>query len=104
MQPPSTRTLGVPIRMLSMFRSRPLSLAILLAVAPLSASAGERADLLLRTATGVDGEHASTRAGQSGVNRGQDLVALGPDAQLRRQWSAAHQTDAGGKYLIPGLW
>ena len=34
-----------------MFRSRPLSLAILLAVAPLSASAAERADLLIRNAT-----------------------------------------------------
>ena len=70
MQTPSTRTLGVPIRMLSMFRSRPLSLAILLAVAPLSASAGERADLLIRNATVVDVEHASTRAGQSVVIRG----------------------------------
>ena len=39
MQTPSTRTLGVPTRMLSMFRSRPLSLAILLAVAPLGAAA-----------------------------------------------------------------
>ncbi|MFB5206685.1 hypothetical protein, partial [Stenotrophomonas sp. 3diitr2024] len=33
-----------------MFRSRPLSLAILLAVAPLSVSAAERADLLIRNA------------------------------------------------------
>ncbi|PSD25647.1 hypothetical protein C7E17_26335, partial [Stenotrophomonas maltophilia] len=44
-------TVGVPIRMLSMFRSRPLSLATLLAVAPLSASAAERADLMIRNAT-----------------------------------------------------
>ena len=83
-----------------MFRSRPLSLAILLAVAPLSASAGERADLLIRNATVVDVEHASTRAGQSVVIRGEDIVAVGPDAQLRSQWSAARQIDAKGKYLI----
>jgi len=87
-----------------MFRSRPLSLAILLAVAPLSASAAERADLLIRNATVVDVEHASTRAGQSVVIRGEDIVAVGPDAQLRGQWSAARQIDAKGKYLIPGLW
>lgn len=87
-----------------MFRSRPLSLAILLAVAPLSASAAERADLLIRNATVVDVEHASTVAGQSVVIRGEDIVAVGPDAQLRSQWSAARQIDAKGKYLIPGLW
>ncbi len=87
-----------------MFRSRPLSLAILLAVAPLSASAAERADLLIRNATVVDVEHASTLAGQSVVIRGEDIVAVGPDAQLRSQWSAARQIDAKGKYLIPGLW
>jgi hypothetical protein len=51
--------------MLSMFRSRPLSLAILLAVAPLSASAAERADLLIRNATVVDVEHASTWPGRA---------------------------------------
>lgn len=87
-----------------MFRSRPLSLAILLAVAPLSASAAERADLLIRNAIVVDVEHASARAGQSVVIRGEDIVAVGPDAQLRGQWSAARQIDAKGKYLIPGLW
>ena len=87
-----------------MFRSRPLSLAILLAVAPLSVSAAERADLLIRNAIVVDVEHASTRAGQSVVIRGEDIVAVGPDAQLRGQWSAARQIDAKGKYLIPGLW
>lgn len=36
--------------------------------------------------------------------RGEDIVAVGPDAQLRSQWSAARQIDAKGKYLIPGLW
>lgn len=87
-----------------MFRSRPLSLAILLAVAPLSASAAERADLLIRNATVVDVEHASTLTGQSVVIRGEDIVAVGPDAQLRSQWSTARQIDAKGKYLIPGLW
>ena len=55
-----------------MFRSRPLSLAILLAVAPLSASAAERADLLLRNATVVDVEHARSLPGQSGVVRGDE--------------------------------
>jgi len=38
------------------------------------------------------------------VIRGEDIVAVGPDAQLRSQWSAARQIDAKGKYLIPGLW
>jgi predicted amidohydrolase YtcJ len=28
------------------------------------------------------------------VIRGEDIVAVGPDAQLRDQWSAARQIDA----------
>jgi len=87
-----------------MFRSHPLSLAVLLAVAPLSASAAERADLLIHNATVVDVEHARSVPGQSVVIRGEDIVAVGPDAQLRSQWSASRQIDAKGKYLIPGLW
>ncbi|WP_447610699.1 amidohydrolase family protein [Stenotrophomonas maltophilia] len=59
---------------------------------------------VIRNATVVDVEHASTLAGQSVVIRGEDIVAVGPDAQLRSQWSAARQIDAKGKYLIPGLW
>src|SRR6185437_831057 len=82
---------AVPTRMPSMFRSHPLSLAVLLAVAPLSASAAERADLLIRNATVVDVEHARSVPGQSVVIRGEDIVAVGPDAQLRSQWSASRQ-------------
>jgi predicted amidohydrolase YtcJ len=92
--------------MLSMFRSRPLSLAILLAVAPLSASAAERADLLIRNATVVDVEHASTpaagRAERGDPWRGHRRRRSGRAAA--QPWSAARQIDAKGKYLIPGLW
>ncbi|KAG0941374.1 hypothetical protein G6F58_012933 [Rhizopus delemar] len=65
-----------------MFRFHSLSLAVLVAVAPLSASAAERADLLIRNATVVDVEHANTLPGQSVVIRGEDIVAVGqvPDS------------------------
>jgi len=81
----------------------PLTLATLLALAP-PVFAAEHADLLLRHATVVDVEHGRTLAGQAVAIRGEDIVAVGPDGTIARQWKADSTVDANGRYLIPGLW
>ena len=83
-----------------------LSLAIsaLFAVALPALAAPSSADVLIRHATVVDVEHARLQPGQAVAIRGQDIVAVGDDATLARQWQATQVVDAGNRYLIPGLW
>lgn len=72
---------------------------------PAAAQDGSRqADLLIRHATVIDVEQARGEPGQSVVIRGEQIVAVGPDAEIARRWSGARQIDASGRYLIPGLW
>ena len=80
-----------------------LLLSALLVMSP-AVSAAERADLIIRHATVVDVEHATTRPGQTVVVRGDAIVAVGKDAELARAWTAPQQIDGRGRYLIPGLW
>ncbi|MEG2805746.1 amidohydrolase family protein, partial [Stenotrophomonas sp.] len=81
---------------------RALVPTLLLLSAP--AFSAEQADLIIRHATVVDVEHARTVANQGVVVRGQDIVAVGDDALMARQWTAAREVQAKGRYLIPGLW
>jgi imidazolonepropionase-like amidohydrolase len=76
---------------------------LLLALAPV-ALAAEQADLIIRHATVVDVEHATTRADQAVVVRGNDIVAVGEDRVIAGQWSASRRIDGKGRFLIPGLW
>ena len=84
----------------------PLSLAIsaLFAVALPALAAPSSADVLIRHATVVDVEHARLQPGQAVAIRGRDIVAVGDDGTLARQWQATQVVDAGNRYLIPGLW
>ena len=75
-----------------------------LALATHSVSAREPADLLIRHASVVDVEHARTVADQAVVTRAERIVAVGPDAAIVAHWRATTTIDAGGHYLIPGLW
>jgi imidazolonepropionase-like amidohydrolase len=75
---------------------------LLMLAAP--AFSAEQADLIIRQATVVDVEHARTQPNQSVVVRGADIVAVGEDKAIARQWRAPRQVDAKGRYLIPGLW
>lgn len=70
----------------------------------LAMAATQHADLMIRDAVLVDVEHARTLPGQSVVIRGEDIVAVGPDAAMSRQWDARRDVDAQGRYLMPGLW
>ncbi|MGH8043763.1 MAG: amidohydrolase family protein, partial [Stenotrophomonas sp.] len=76
---------------------------LLLALAPV-ALAAEQADLIIRHATVVDVEHATTHADQAVVVRGNDIVAVGEDRVIATQWNASRRIDGKGRFLIPGLW
>ena len=80
-----------------------LLLSVLLVISP-AVSAAEQADLIIRHATVVDVEHATTRPNQTVVVRGDAIVAVGKDGELADAWTAPQQIDGRGRYLIPGLW
>ena len=81
---------------------RALVPTLLILAAP--AWSAEQADLIIRHATVVDVEQARTRGNQSVVVRGAEIVAVGDDKVIARQWQAARRIEAKGRYLIPGLW
>ncbi len=80
-----------------------LLLSLLLAMSP-AVSAAERADLIIRHATVVDVEQATTHSDQAVVVRGDAIVAVGADAAIAKAWTAERRIDGSGRYLIPGLW
>lgn len=61
-------------------------------------------DVIIRHVTIVDVEAARTVAGQAVVLRGADIVAVGADAAIAKDWRARRTVEARGRYLIPGLW
>jgi len=80
--------------------------AILAAIAlalPLAVSAGQ-ADLLIRHTSVVDVEHARLLPDQAVATAGDRIVAVGPDAEIAKGWTARQSVDGQGRYLIPGLW
>ena len=81
-----------------------LALSSLLVLAPPALAARSNADVLVRHATVVDVEHGRTLPGQAVAIRGDEIVAVGEDKALARQWRAATTIDARDRYLIPGLW
>ena len=68
------------------------------------AAAQERADLLVRHATIVDVEHGRLIEDQAVATRGDSIVAVGRDGDMAKAWRAKATIEAGGKFLIPGLW
>lgn len=87
-----------------MKKSLTCAIAALLAVAAPAFAAKPKGDLMIRHATVVDVEHARTLADQAVVVRGNDIVAVGADAAIAGAWRASRSLEAGGRYLIPGLW
>jgi len=86
---------------------KPLLAAIfgaLLAAASPASAASQRGDVIVCDVTVIDVEAAMAVAGQAVVLRGDNIVAVGPDAKIARDWRAARQIDGKGKFLIPGLW
>lgn len=80
--------------------------AILAAIslALLQAAAQGQADVLIRHATVIDVEHRRVIPDQAIAISGRDIVAVGSDADVATNWSAAQTLEAQNRYLIPGLW
>jgi imidazolonepropionase-like amidohydrolase len=81
-----------------------LALPLAASLLPFQAMAQQEADVLIRHATVVDVEHARTVSDQAVATKGERILAVGKDAEVAKSWSARHQIDASGRYLIPGLW
>ena len=80
------------------------TVAALFALASPAFAANPPADVMIRHATVVDVEHARAVADQAVVLRGNDIVAVGADAEIARAWQASRTVEAKNRYLIPGLW
>ncbi|WP_422062245.1 amidohydrolase family protein [Sphingopyxis sp.] len=80
-----------------------LAPAILASAAPAFA-AQKHGDVVIRHVTVVDVEGATTVGGQAVVLNGADIVAVGADAAIARDWRARRTIEGRGRYLIPGLW
>ena len=78
--------------------------AIALSFGAAQAGAREQADVLVRHATVVDVEHGRLIKDQAVATRGDRIVAVGRDAEVAKAWRAKATIQAGGKFLIPGLW
>ena len=65
--------------------------------------AAEHVDLLIRSATVVDVRSGTLDAERSIIIRGGGIVAIG-DAAIAGRYRAARTVDAGGRFVIPGLW
>lgn len=83
-------------------------LAILAFVLPALASpafaAPRPSDIIIRHVTVVDVERGQVVAGQAVVLKGGDIVAVGADASVAKDWRAKQMVEGKGRYLIPGLW
>ncbi|MGX5731306.1 amidohydrolase family protein [Pseudoxanthomonas beigongshangi] len=83
----------------SLLSAAPFALAL-----ALPGFAAEPADVVIRHAAIVDVANARVLPDQTVVLRGQDIVAVGADAELAEHWQAKRSIDGRGRFLIPGLW
>jgi len=80
----------------------PLIATLLASSAP--ALAAEQADTMIRYVTVIDVEHARAVKDQAVVLRGRDVVAVGKDGAIVREWQARDVVEGKGRFVIPGLW
>ncbi|TCM15750.1 imidazolonepropionase-like amidohydrolase [Novosphingobium sp. PhB165] len=80
----------------------PLIAGLMASASP--ALAASEGDLMIRHVTVIDVEHAREVKDQAVVLRGADIVAVGGDGEVARQWHAQDVVEGKGRFLIPGLW
>lgn len=80
-----------------------LALPLMIAARP-AAAMPQHADVIIRNVTVIDVEAAEPIVGQAVVLKGADIVAVGADAAIARNWRARRSVEGKGRYLIPGLW
>ena len=76
----------------------------LLALGQPALAAQKQGDVIIRHVTLIDVEAAKALADQAVVLHGDDIVAVGSDADIARGWRATQKVDGKGRFLIPGLW
>ncbi|WP_447750275.1 amidohydrolase family protein [Sphingopyxis fribergensis] len=76
----------------------------LMAFAPPAFAAVKQGDVIIRHVTLIDVEAAEAHDGQAVVLQGDDIVAVGPDAAIAKDWRAKQVVEGKGRFLIPGLW
>lgn len=76
----------------------------LLAFALPALAAPRAGDVLIRHVTLIDVEAATAREEQAVVLSDDDIVAVGDDAAIARDWQAKQVVEGDGRFLIPGLW
>ncbi|MEO7468367.1 MAG: amidohydrolase, partial [Sphingobium limneticum] len=80
-------------------------IALIASPAPaLAAPAPQRGDMIIRHVSVIDVEHGRANADQAVVLRGPDIVAVGPDKAIAKNWQAAGTIEGKGRFLIPALW
>ena len=73
-------------------------------MAPTPSVAASTADVVVRHVNVIDVEQGRVVADQAVAIRGGDIAAVGDDAAVAAAWRASRTVDAGGRYLMPGLW
>lgn len=80
------------------------AVGVVLALASPACAASRQGDVMIRDATIIDVEHGRTIPHQAIVTRGGDIVAVGTDKVIARQWTASRTINASNRFVIPGLW
>jgi imidazolonepropionase-like amidohydrolase len=81
-----------------------LPLALAFSLTAMAARAAEPVDLLIEDGTVVDVATGALSPNTTVAVRGGDIVALAPTAAARKTYSAAKVVQAGGRFVMPGLW
>lgn len=79
-------------------------LAFALATVAPAFAAPQQGDIMIRHVTIIDVENAQTVSGQAVLLKGGDIVAVGTDASVAKDWRAKQIVEGKDRYLIPGLW
>lgn len=81
-----------------------VAVAVVAACATTPDSTREAVDLMIRDARVVDVATGVVTPSRTVVIRGGDIVAVDDDAEAVRRFSADLTFDAGGRWVMPGLW
>lgn len=80
-------------------------IALIAAPAPaLATPAPQQGDMMIRHVSVIDVEHGRANADQAVVLRGADIVAVGPDKSIAKNWRTPSAIEGKGRFLIPALW
>ena len=88
-------------------RRRPLlsiALATAFSLGGFAARAAERVDLLILDVTVIDVATGALSPKSAVAVRGGDIVAVAPTATARKTYTASQVVQAGGRFVMPGLW